>query len=268
MGGFQSVGLSSIIEFKFCELNLKATIEEQTRTNINLHSKLHEILWLRLKFSKFIKNLQNPKNTILRTWRTFVDEHKTRSWVPSCASWKYSQGSTKLNFGFWFQIYRWYSLLPTVKTTFNHWKMILTCLYTWFHRCTRVNGVQEVDGYMSGRLKLYIRQVRSCQGQILVEYLMLEFPFWSNVMLGIHKSNSTWFKMNQNHSDHSDSILSSNPSKSNSDEFLRFSTKNAYAKWLCGSFPVYKPTYLDMTIKNFKRRVTFISITNRRVSPL
>ena len=104
MGGFQSVGLSSkITEFKFCELNLKVTMEEQTRININLHSKLHEILWLRLKFSKFIKNLQNPKNTILRTWRTFVDEHKTRSWVPSCASWKYSQGSTKLNFGFWFR---------------------------------------------------------------------------------------------------------------------------------------------------------------------
>ena len=86
----------------------------------------------------------------------------------------------------------------------------------------RVNGVQEIDGYMSGRLKLHIRQVRSCQGQILVEFLMLEFPSWSNVMLGIHKSNSTWFKMNQNHSD---SILSSNPSKSNSDEFLRFSKK-------------------------------------------
>ena len=138
---------------------------------------------------------------------------------------------------FWFlisvQIYRWYSLIPTVKTTFNHWKMILTCLYTWFHRCTRVNGVQEVDGYMSGRLKLYIRQVRSCQGQILVEFLMLEFPFWSNVMLGIHKSNSTWFKMNQNHSD---SILSSNPSKSNSDEFLRFSTKNRLRKMALWQF--------------------------------
>ena len=30
---------------------------------------------------------------------------------------------------------------------------------------------------------------------------MLEFWFWSNVMLGIHKSNSTWFKMIQNESE-------------------------------------------------------------------
>ena len=226
------------------------------------------------KILKIHQKFAKPEKHNVANMATFVDEHKTRSWVTSCASWKYSQGWRKLNFGFWFQIYRWYFLLPTVRTTFNHWKMILTCLYTWFHRCTRVNGVQEVDGYMSGRFKLYMRQVRSCQGQILVEFLMLEFPFWSNVMLGIHKSNSTWFKMNQNHSD---SILSSNPSKSNSDEFLRFSKKTAYAKWIGGSFPVYKPTYLDMAIKNFlylipltclKRRATFISITNRRVSPL
>ena len=68
------------------------------RTDQNKHKLTYKIAW------KFLteNSWKFCKNTILRTWQ-IVDEHKTRSWVPSCASRKYSQGFTKLNFGFWFR---------------------------------------------------------------------------------------------------------------------------------------------------------------------